>query len=68
MISNPQDRAQAVQRAVQNLGGKLNAFWMAFGDYDVIGIVEMPDNVSAAAFSIAISGGGACRAVKTIHC
>ena len=65
MISNPQDRAQAVQKAVQNLGGKVNAFWMAFGDYDVIGIVEMPDNVSAAAFSIAISGGGACRAVKT---
>ncbi len=65
MISNPQNRAQVVQMVVENLGGKLNAFWMAFGDYDVIGIIEMPDNVSAAAFSMAISGGGACRAVKT---
>ena len=65
MIGNPQDRAQAVQKAVENLGGKVNAFWMAFGDYDVVGIIEMPDNVSAAAFSMAISGGGACRAVKT---
>src|SRR4051812_44976232 len=65
MISNPQNRAQVVQMVVENLGGKLNAFWMAFGDYDVIGIIEMPDNVSAAAFSMAISGGGACRAVRT---
>ena len=65
LINNPQDRTEVVQRAVENLGGKVNAFWMAFGDYDIVGIVDMPDNVSAAAFSMALSGGGACRAVKT---
>ena len=43
----------------------MDRFWMSFGDYDIIGIVEMPDNVSAAAFSMAISAGGACKAVKT---
>jgi uncharacterized protein with GYD domain len=28
-------------------------------------VVEMPDNVSAAAFAMAISAGGSCKAVKT---
>jgi uncharacterized protein with GYD domain len=38
---------------------------MSFGDHDLIGTFEMPDNVSAAAFAIAIAGGGACKSVKT---
>jgi uncharacterized protein with GYD domain len=65
MVNNPQDRAKAVETAVQNLGGKMERFWLSFGDYDIVGIVDMPDSISAAAFSIAISAGGACRTVKT---
>ena len=65
MITHPQDRALAVSQAVEKLGGKVGAFWMAFGDYDLIGVIEMPDNVSAAAFAVAVAGGGACKNVKT---
>jgi uncharacterized protein with GYD domain len=50
---------------VERLGGKLLSMYLAFGEYDVVGMAEMPDNVSAAAFSLAISAGGAVRAVKT---
>jgi uncharacterized protein with GYD domain len=39
--------------------------YLAFGEYDVIGIMEMPDHVSAAAFSLAASAGGGLKAVKT---
>jgi uncharacterized protein with GYD domain len=39
--------------------------WVSFGDYDVVVLMQLPDNVSAAAFSIAVSAGGAVRAVKT---
>lgn len=38
---------------------------MVFGDYDVIFIMEAPDNVSAAAVSMAVSAGGAAKAVHT---
>jgi hypothetical protein len=31
----------------------------------VIGIMEMPDHVSAAAFSLAAAAGGALKAIKT---
>jgi uncharacterized protein with GYD domain len=65
MINNPQDRSAAVEGAIKQLGGRMERFWMSFGDYDIIGIVDMPDSVSAAAFSMAISAGGACRGVKT---
>ena len=39
--------------------------WFAFGDYDVVAITEMPDNVSAAALAIAFAGGSACKIVHT---
>ena len=65
MIKKPQNRAEAVRAAIEELGGTEKGFWFSFGDYDIVGIIEMPDNVSAAAFSVAVSGGGACRNVKT---
>jgi uncharacterized protein with GYD domain len=65
MIKKPQDRVEAVRKAVEKLGGKVGSFWMTFGDYDLVGILEMPDNASAAAFAMAVAAGGACKNVKT---
>lgn len=65
MVKNPQDRVQAVRPVVEKLGGSIENAWMAFGEYDVVAILKMPDNVSAAAFSMAASAGGAIKAVKT---
>ena len=65
LIKNPQNRIDAVRPAIEKLGGKIETAWFAFGEYDVVLIVEMPDNVSAAAIAMAFAGGGACKAVKT---
>jgi len=65
MIQNPQDRSAAVKAPVEKLGGRVERFWLSFGDYDIVSVIEMPDNVSAAAFSMAVSAGGACRTVRT---
>lgn len=64
MISNPQNRAEAVRKPIEKLGGTMGSFFMSFGDYDIVGLVDMPDNVSAAAFALAIGAGGACKSVK----
>ncbi len=64
-IANPQDRTQILKPVIERLGGKIIQFWLAFGDYDIVGIVELPDNVGAAAFSLAGSAGGAVKAIKT---
>jgi uncharacterized protein with GYD domain len=65
MIQNPQDRSAAVKAPVEKLGGRVERFWLSFGDYDIVSVIEMPDSVSAAAFSMAVAAGGACRAVRT---
>jgi uncharacterized protein with GYD domain len=65
LVSNPQDRAQVVSKAAKKLGGKVSGVWFAFGDSDVIGILDMPDNTSMAALALAIGAGGACSKVKT---
>ena len=65
LVKNPVDRTETLRQTIQNLGGTLESFWLSFGEYDAIGIAEMPGNVSAAAFSMAASAGGAIRAAKT---
>jgi uncharacterized protein with GYD domain len=65
LMKNPQDRIDIVRKPIEKLGGKMETFYFAFGGHDVVGILEMPDNISAAAIAIAFAGGGACKSVKT---
>ena len=64
-VRSPQNRVEAVQPALERLGGKFESVFYAFGEYDVVAIVQMPDNVSMAAISLALASGGALKAVKT---
>jgi uncharacterized protein with GYD domain len=65
VVANPQNRIEAVRPAVEKLGGKIESAWFSFGDYDIVVITEMPDNVSAAAIAMAFAAGGACKSVQT---
>jgi uncharacterized protein with GYD domain len=50
---------------VRKLGGRIEAAYYAFGDYDLVLIANMPDNVGAAALSIAAAAGGSVKSIKT---
>jgi uncharacterized protein with GYD domain len=65
LIKDPQDRSAAVRRMIEGLGGKLETFDYAFGDYDVVAILELPDNVTMMATSMAIASSGALRNFNT---
>lgn len=65
LIAQPQDRIEAIRPSVEKLGGKILHGWFAFGDYDLIGVFEMPGNIEAAALSLAAAAGGAVRTIKT---
>ncbi len=65
LVRNPQNRIEAVRPAIEKLGGKIESAWFAFGDYDVVLIIQMPTNVDASAIAMAFAAGGACKAVKT---
>jgi uncharacterized protein with GYD domain len=58
-------RRAATLKAIESLGGKLESFYFAFGGVDVYIIVDLPDNVSAAAAALTASKTGAV-ATKTI--
>ena len=45
-------RRAAAEQAIKGLGGRLEAFYFAFGDTDVFAIADAPDNMSAAAVSL----------------
>ncbi|HYB11103.1 MAG TPA: GYD domain-containing protein [Alphaproteobacteria bacterium] len=58
-------RKAAVSQAVESLGGKLESIYYAFGDHDVIVIIDLPDNASASALALAVSGSGLIRTRTT---
>lgn len=58
-------RKEAVTKAVEALGGKVESYYFTFGQDDVIVIVDMPGNASVAAFSMASTASGAARTRTT---
>jgi uncharacterized protein with GYD domain len=64
-VKSPQDRKAAIAPMVEKLGGRLESYWYSFGDYDSVVIVQVPDNVTAAALSLAASAAGALKGIKT---
>jgi len=65
LIKNPQDRIKALKPVLDKMGGKVESSYFAFGDYDLVAILQMPGNADAAAFSIAAAAGGAVKSLKT---
>ena len=59
-------RRNAVEAAVKAMGGRLEAFYYAFGDSDVVSIVEVPDNIAAATLAIGISSTGTVGTKTTV--
>jgi uncharacterized protein with GYD domain len=65
LMKKPQDRTEVVGAAVEKLGGKLVGLWLSFGDQDIVAIMDLPNNISAAAIALAIAAGGALKSTKT---
>ena len=65
LVKTPQDRAAAVRPIIERMGGKLENLYFAFGDFDVVAIAELPDNVSMSALAMAVGASGAFGSFKT---
>lgn len=61
----PEDRTAVVRAALESLGGKLEALYYTFGEDDFVALAECPDNVTAAAISVAIGATGRYRNFRT---
>ena len=64
-IKEPRDRLEAVRPALEALGGKIVVGGYPFGEYDVLVVIEAPDDTTAASFALAVGAGGAAKSAKT---
>ena len=58
-------RRAAVQKLTESLGGKVEAFYFAYGEDDAYVLIDVPDATSGLAVSLAVNASGAVR-VSTI--
>jgi uncharacterized protein with GYD domain len=65
MIIKPEDRADAVGRAIAKAGGRLIGYYLTFGDYDFLSIAEVPSEIQMAAVLLAAASGGGVTDLRT---
>jgi uncharacterized protein with GYD domain len=59
-------RKQAITKAMEAMGGKVEALYYAFGQTDVFIIADLPDNVTAAAMSMMAEAPGTSELSITV--
>ena len=65
LVKTPEDRSTVIGALVESIGGRIESSYNTFGDSDVVVIMEMPDNVAMAAFSMAVGASGAVTNLRT---
>lgn len=59
-IKDSTKRADAVKEAAKKFGANMTIYW-TLGKYDLVAIMEAPDDESATAFALAIAASGNVR-------
>ncbi|HEX6476980.1 MAG TPA: GYD domain-containing protein [Acidimicrobiales bacterium] len=59
-------RRKAVEAAAKSVGGSVDQFYFAFGETDVVAIVDYPDHASAAALALTVGASGAVETTTTV--
>ena len=59
-------RREATEQLVKSMGGKLLAYYFAFGKYDGLAIIDGLDNIDAAAAAMIVNASGAVKTHTTV--
>ena len=59
-------RRAVVEKLCESLGGRLESFYYAFGDYDLVVIAELPSHAAMAAVALTASAGGTATIKTTV--
>jgi len=59
-------RRKVVDELLASVGGRVESFYYAFGDIDAFVIVDVPDNVTAAAVALTVGASGAVTLKTTV--
>jgi uncharacterized protein with GYD domain len=59
-------RRDAITDMAGSLGGELEAYYFSFGEYDVLAILDLPDDEAAAAVAMVVDAAGGATARTTV--
>ncbi len=59
-------RRAVVEKACSSVGGKLDALYYSFGETDVVTIMDLPDNVTAAGVALLVAASGTIDIKTTV--
>ena len=59
-------RKAQVESTIRGLGGKLEAYYFAFGGNDVFAIMDFPDNISCAAVALTVNAVGGFKGTTSV--
>ncbi|HQT45890.1 MAG TPA: GYD domain-containing protein [Acidocella sp.] len=65
LVEKPHDRTAVATALIESFGGKLHSYYFSFGEFDGVGIGEMPDNAAAAACALAAAASGGFKHFET---
>jgi uncharacterized protein with GYD domain len=65
MIVRPEDRAEALSRHMAKAGGRVIGYYLTFGEYDFLTIIEAPSQTQMAAALLAAAGAGGVSDLRT---
>ncbi|WGV15624.1 GYD domain-containing protein [Fuscovulum ytuae] len=66
LVATPSDREAAARKLIESLGGKLHHLFFAFGQHDVICLIEGPDDQMMAAGAMAVAASGTVASSSTV--
>ena len=65
LVDRPEDRLVTTTRFLQGVGGRLHNYFFSFGEFDIVLLFELPDNVSAASLTMVMTASGAVTEMET---
>ena len=65
LVERPEDRLVTTTRLLQGIGGRLHYYFFCFGEYDIVLVYELPDNISSASLSMVLTSMGTVTEVET---
>ena len=65
LVERPEDRFVTMTKLLKGVGGRLHYYFFAFGEYDIVLIFELPDNMTASALSMVLTSSGSVTEVDT---
>jgi uncharacterized protein with GYD domain len=64
VIKNPEDRTEAIRTIFESVGGRLDHYYIAYGENTVYLLGEIPDEESLGAFMMSIWASGVSMSLK----